>query len=112
MEIIHKGDLAAKTPLGEAVLQARRDGYVEFNGQRRSVTPQIRFYTIIGRGHLETKARYFHEALNHHFGWDQIHLTPIEVTDFAAAMEDLTRLGMRGVTVTLPLKEQAYSYIR
>lgn len=105
------GDYQPQTQLGEIVLNARKNGIVQFNGENIFPDSNTHFYTIIGQGHTRTKARYFHQSLNSHFGWNQIHLEPIEIFDLDAAMEDLIGMGIRGVTVTVPLKEQAYSYI-
>jgi len=103
-----------KTLLGKLVVQAREDGSVEFRDITKSVGKLTELTTIIGRGHLETRARHFHESVNAYFGFDRIHLAPVEIEDseFEAAMEDLVKLNMQGVTVTVPLKEIAYEYIK
>lgn len=100
-----------KTDLGKTIIQARNSESIEFNGWTRSIGPDTKLYTIIGIGHKETRARFFHESLNTQFAWDLVHLEPVEIFDFEAAMEDIAHFQIRGVTVTMPYKERAYQFI-
>lgn len=101
-----------KTALAEEVLKARVDQFVEFSGIRSKINDLTNLYTIIGIGHLETRARYFHEVINQSLGLDQHHLRPVEVPSLRDALEDFLMVGMRGVTVTIPFKEDAYRAIQ
>lgn len=100
-----------RSEIGRIVQELKSFGKVEFSGITREISDNTRLYTIIGIGHLETKAQYFHEALNIQFGFDQHHFKPVEISDFGSAIEDLVDFDMRGVTVTMPLKEVAFLYI-
>lgn len=103
-----------KTDLGRIVVEARNSGSVKFRGITTTIGRLTELTTIIGRGHLETRARHFHEMVNAYFGFDRVHLAPVEIEDneFETAMEDLVALNMQGVTITVPLKEIAFNYIK
>ncbi len=98
--------------LGREIIDLIENHVIEFNGVRRKIDNQMRIYTIIGVGHLETKARYFHESINVKFNLNQIHLPPIEIFDLERAILDMLNFKIRGLTITIPHKELAYKLIK
>lgn len=89
----------------------RKQGFTSFNGKKRNVNLSTPLYASVGIGHLESKSRFFHEALNVHYDWNQQDLGPIEVRDISVALREIRELDLRGLTVTIPHKENAYKYI-
>ena len=107
------------TPLGQAVIEAKNNGGIQFADRWLPVEQKTRLVTTIGKGHSKTRAAFYHNAvaefLNKSGVPNQlIHLPPVELEpeEVEQALREVFTLGMAGVTVTMPYKQDAYQFIQ